>query len=93
MLNVSYFADTVLYIPLETNEDCLMGEIGQICVSDSILFVAERYSKLLQFDINGKFIRQIMMIILLPDFQHSWIRCSWNLGIIFSLHPCYLRNK
>lgn len=46
------------YIPLETSPNCLLKRITQIDFSKSYIFVCDFY-KLLQFDKEGKFIRQI----------------------------------
>ncbi len=48
------------YIPLETNPNSLMGQILRIQFTSDFIFVAAYPSKgLLQFDRNGKFIKQI----------------------------------
>lgn len=57
-LRVSSFADTVLYVPLETNSQSLIRRIVQVQLTDQYIFVNSRH-KLLMFDYNGKFIRQI----------------------------------
>lgn len=46
------------YIPLETSQNCLLKRITQIEFSASYIFISDFY-KLLQFDREGKFIRQI----------------------------------
>jgi len=46
------------YIPLETDPDCLIEGIRNVSVNDSFIFVSD-YDRLLLFDINGNYIRQI----------------------------------
>lgn len=46
------------YIPLETDPECLIKTITNVSVTDSYIFVSG-YDRLLLFDINGNFIRQI----------------------------------
>jgi len=46
------------YIPLETDPDCLIETISNVFVTDSFIFVSD-YDRLLLFDINGNYIRQI----------------------------------
>ncbi len=57
-LNVSEFADSILYIPLETTPESLIKEIVSIWLNDSIVIIAHKFG-LLKFDINGKFIKKI----------------------------------
>lgn len=46
------------YVPLETDTACLLKGISQAYMTDSLIFVTDN-SKLLKFDINGKFIARI----------------------------------
>ncbi|MFZ0282209.1 MAG: 6-bladed beta-propeller [Bacteroidales bacterium] len=55
---ISSIGRALEYIPLETSPNCLLKRITQIDFSDSYIFVCDFY-KLLQFDREGKFIRQI----------------------------------
>jgi len=57
-LNVSEFADTVMYIPLETNSKLFLKRIKQIQITDKYIFINDR-DQLLIFSKEGKFIRQI----------------------------------
>jgi hypothetical protein len=57
-VNLSAIGKELSFIPLETTPDCLIQEIEKILFSDSYIFVSE-IKRLLQFDKNGKFIRQI----------------------------------
>ncbi len=57
-LNVSEFADTVLYIPLETSSESLIRRITQVqLIGNRILLNC--FDKLLLYSKSGKFIRQI----------------------------------
>lgn len=59
-IRFSSFVDSISYIPLETREDCLIGKIEDIILSDSILFVLnEEQNTIFQFDRQGKFLRKI----------------------------------
>ena len=58
-LDVSYFADTIIYVFLETNDDCLLRDLRQVLVSDSVLFISDIQNNFYKFNINGKFIKQI----------------------------------
>ena len=53
--------DTIEYIPLETNERCLIGYITKIIPVGDIIVVVdnERANRVFLYDMNGKFIRQI----------------------------------
>ena len=55
---LSYLGSKLEYIPLETDSACLIRRISDISVSDSFLFVSDYY-RLLLFNLDGKFIRQI----------------------------------
>ena len=57
-LNVSEFADTVMYIPLETNSKSFLKRVIQIQITDKYIFINGR-DQLLLFSREGKFIRQI----------------------------------
>jgi hypothetical protein len=46
------------YIPLETDSECLIERVSNVFVTDSFIFVSD-YDRLLLFDINGNYIRQI----------------------------------
>jgi hypothetical protein len=48
----------VEYVPLETRPECMLGSISKLAVTDSFLFITD-VKKLLQFNKNGQFIKQI----------------------------------
>ncbi|MCG8308456.1 MAG: 6-bladed beta-propeller [Cytophagales bacterium] len=58
-LKASFFADTVIYIPLETTNESLIQTIRkQIWVGDSIILINNRFN-LLMFLRSGEFVRKI----------------------------------
>jgi hypothetical protein len=48
----------IKYIPLETNDSCLLYSVNNICLTQDNIFVSDS-KKLFQFDKSGKFIKQI----------------------------------
>lgn len=58
-LKASYFADTVIYIPLETTTESFMDNIKQVWINDSVILINCRRAGLLMFQRNGKFVRKI----------------------------------
>lgn len=46
------------YVPLETDSACLIQNISNVYLTDSLIFVSDN-DRLLKFDKNGKFIKQI----------------------------------
>ena len=57
-LNISYFADSVLYVPLETNEKCHLRRIAQLKKYGSDIVISDM-RRILVFGQDGSFIRQI----------------------------------
>ncbi|MBE6333587.1 MAG: 6-bladed beta-propeller [Bacteroidales bacterium] len=51
--------DSSRFIPLETNDECLIESIRKVVIADSLIFVQDANSRILLFDLNGKFKRQI----------------------------------
>ena len=58
VINLSTIGKELTFIPLETKPECLIQNIKKVLFSNSYIFISE-FSKLLQFDRNGKFIRLI----------------------------------
>ncbi len=58
-LKASYFADTIIYVPLETNEESLIRMIEKIWVNDSLVLIYCEQAGILLFRHNGQFIRKI----------------------------------
>ncbi|MCG8308507.1 MAG: 6-bladed beta-propeller, partial [Cytophagales bacterium] len=54
----SYFADTVIYIPLETTKESYIKFLSQVWVDDSLILINDS-QRLLMFSLDGKYIRQI----------------------------------
>ncbi|MDR1340652.1 MAG: 6-bladed beta-propeller [Prevotellaceae bacterium] len=53
-------APVTSYIPLQTTEECLIGEINKLVCTDKYIYVYDRrFNKLYQFDTGGRFLRQI----------------------------------
>ena len=57
-LKLSDVAKGITYIPLETNENCLIGKIYSFTLSKEFIFV-NNSGVILQFSSKGKFIRQL----------------------------------
>jgi hypothetical protein len=55
---LSSIGNQLEYIPLETNPNCMIEKIQHIIFSEDFMFIAD-YTKILQFDRKGKFLRQI----------------------------------
>jgi len=56
MEHASNFVNHVSYIPLETNDMCLIGEITKLIVRDDKIYIHDKMTnKLLKFSITGKF--------------------------------------
>lgn len=51
--------DSCHFIALETNDACLIESIRKIVIADSLIFVQDANSRILTFDLSGKFKRQI----------------------------------
>lgn len=58
-LRASNFADSVMYIPLETMQESLINNICGICLHDSFILVTCSNEGLFLFRNDGKFIRKI----------------------------------
>ena len=63
VLNLSDFAESIELIPLETNDDCLIGWMPEIIATEKYYYmisaVGYDFQKLYVFDKQGKFVRQI----------------------------------
>jgi len=60
-LNLSDIAESIEYIPLETDEECLIDKIVDVQLSDDYIFI-RRVGELYQFDQDGNFIRKLFRI-------------------------------
>jgi hypothetical protein len=60
MEHASKLIDSVSYIPLETTQECLIGEIYKLIFTDNFIYICDKKTNsLYQFDINGRFVRKI----------------------------------
>jgi hypothetical protein len=100
-LKLSDIANDVSYIPLETNKNCLISDdIGKIKSTKDYIFI-ESNGILLQFDRQGKFIRQVNKKGQGPDecevrvydidekSQLIYILDNWKLDTIFKINDDY----
>jgi hypothetical protein len=51
--------DTMLFIPLETKKESLMGQIDRVVFTNDRIFVSDFEDQLLIFDIKGKYINKL----------------------------------
>lgn len=59
-LKASYFADTLIYIPLETTKESLLdNSLSQVWMDSSFILINTRKSGLLLFQQDGKFLKRI----------------------------------
>lgn len=75
----SSFIDSITYIPLETTDVCLIGEVRDIIISDSIIFMlkSER-DEILLFSIEGKYLRKLSKIGQGPGEYRAINQMSYN---------------
>jgi 6-bladed beta-propeller len=57
--DIENYFNSIEYIPLETNEKCLIGELNKVVKTKDYIFVSDLSMNLFQFDTNGKFISKI----------------------------------
>jgi hypothetical protein len=55
---LSTLGKNLKYVPLETDTACLIQSITNAFLTDSFIFISD-YNRLLKFDINGKYLKQI----------------------------------
>ncbi len=58
LCKASYIADSVIYVPLETNPKALLGDIRILAMNDSYIVISDK-KRIMAFQSNGKFIGQI----------------------------------
>ena len=51
--------DSVRFVKLETNDNCLIGQIVKITIKNNLIFVNDNNNKLFVFNDEGKFLNQI----------------------------------
>lgn len=60
---LSYFTDEITYVKLETNANCLIGNIGQIKrVGDNLVIYDRSTQRILVFSITGRYLNHISKI-------------------------------
>ncbi|MGB5989726.1 MAG: 6-bladed beta-propeller [Marinifilaceae bacterium] len=57
-IKLSQICDSIIYIPLETNKNCLLGGVLKLIIDNNDMFIGYSWG-LYHFDINGKFINQL----------------------------------
>ncbi|MBO4560501.1 MAG: 6-bladed beta-propeller [Bacteroidaceae bacterium] len=62
LFNYSNYLDTVLYIQLETSDNCLIGEVNDIHFVNDRLFVQADFKSVFVFDLNGKLISKVSRV-------------------------------
>ena len=59
LFNYSNYLDTVIYVQLETSDDCLIGNISDFHIVNDRLFVSADYKSVFVFDLNGNLISKV----------------------------------
>jgi hypothetical protein len=81
-VRLSSIGKKISYISLETKPGCLLQEIQRIEICNSFIFVSD-LNKLLQFDLTGRFIRQIGSVGRGPgEYQSVGDFCTDNVNQI-----------
>lgn len=82
-IKLSDIADSVQYVPLETNDKCLIDFInsGKVVKTGKYWFVSSN-TRLYQYTTDGKFVRNIGSRVVVPDNSTiSTDRCERGYGI------------
>jgi len=78
-LRVSDYFSSVEYIPLETRDSCLVGQMPRLLMhKDTILLAFEDPPECLSFDISGRFLRHIGRVGKGPGEYSFVINCLFN---------------
>ena len=84
---ISEYASSIEYIPLETSDDCLIGDEFSLIVASQDIFVHEfSDQKIYRFDRNGKFLNSIGKKGQGPG-EYT---CIYSIYIDESTHECFL---
>lgn len=59
--------DSCKFVKLETNNDCLIGDVTKVIIKEGHIFIMDKNKKIFVFDINGKFQNTIAEIGPGPD--------------------------
>lgn len=59
--SIDLYFDSIFVVPLETNENCIIGEITQLEIVNDTIYIRDWYKtkNICVFDMNGRFICQI----------------------------------
>ena len=84
-LKLSSVFDSILIIPLETTEECLINRVNSVNFYDSLIIVADRGRGVMVFSEKGKYLYNIGEIGRGPEEYTSLNKCYVNneLGIVF----------
>jgi len=58
-VDISSYIKEIKYIPLETSDSCMIGEIYVINKVGDLIYISDNHDNLFVFNTNGKFIRKI----------------------------------
>jgi hypothetical protein len=81
---LSNLADEIKYIPLETNDSCLLYGIYRLILADEHIFASDGLV-LYQFDLSGRFVRQIGQQGRGPGEHSGRIKVDVQNGNVFIL--------
>lgn len=60
IVNYSTFVDSIHYIPLETNDECLIGKIGDVIITPQHIFVSDEQKQVIWiFNPKGEYLNNI----------------------------------
>ena len=62
LFNYSNYLDTVIYVQLETLDNCLIGDVKDIHLVNDRLLVGADFKSVFVFDLNGKFLSKVSRI-------------------------------
>lgn len=88
--------DAFSYVKLETNANCLIGEIEQVVVLDSLIIISDPgiANSIYVFDINGKFRNRISRVGNAQneylDIQYVFVNSHNELGIVDNVKDAVL---
>lgn len=59
VFSMTEILDSMLFIPLETNDESILGGVDLVRISRERIYVSDDQDELLIFDLNGKFINKL----------------------------------
>lgn len=84
-LKISAFADTVTYVALETNSDCLLSKIEDVKTKGDKLFIRSDKDEILVFTESGRFLNKVGKKGKGPNEYYSLIHYAINDSNVFIL--------